>query len=257
MQVEALKLNSDSIFLEIGSGFGYPNFYATGLTNCRGVGIDISESRIAFSNNIKDSLLSNDYYDETKWDALLQFVIEDVSKNLQPFTNSENKHCTHILWQNSEYLHDQAFMQSVTKRLNLTKFNILACNLKPNQSTKLGLKAQYISKYDRPETIEELKKTVYFYIKDNEIDSSCNIENESSEKAPTSNIVLPENDVPNEVNHDILSSNENEDNCSYDNLNEFDDDIKVYENLDEVTIQRTIYEKPSDIVHIQLLSKLR
>ena len=51
-------MNTHSNFLDIGSGYGFPPFMATGLTGCKSIGIEFVEGRVKTSQDFLKQLSS-------------------------------------------------------------------------------------------------------------------------------------------------------------------------------------------------------
>jgi len=50
------QLTHDSVFLDIGSGFGFPNFVATATVGCEGLGIEIADRRVEDCQHVLDAM---------------------------------------------------------------------------------------------------------------------------------------------------------------------------------------------------------
>ena len=89
-------MTDQSIFLDIGSGFGYPNFLATGMTGCRGVGVEVSEVRAYRSIALVDEVSAKKEFNMISWKKLMDFRCQDACLPRGPFTSRSGDHCTHV-----------------------------------------------------------------------------------------------------------------------------------------------------------------
>jgi hypothetical protein len=65
------SLTSSSLFLDIGSGFGYPNFVATAIVGCDGLGIEISDNRVKSCQRVLDFMEQSREYNHIDWKHLI------------------------------------------------------------------------------------------------------------------------------------------------------------------------------------------
>jgi hypothetical protein len=61
------KLTPDSVFLDIGSGFGYPNFVATATVGCEGLGIEIVNRRVLDCQRVLNVMVQDSEYRHVPW----------------------------------------------------------------------------------------------------------------------------------------------------------------------------------------------
>ena len=81
----------------IGSGFGYPNFLASFMSGCKGIGIETESVRVSTCNTIKDAIRKEEAFNTTDWvDRVSFYECNATFDEDKPFTNNDGQHVSHI-----------------------------------------------------------------------------------------------------------------------------------------------------------------
>lgn len=90
------RLKTYNHFLDIGSGFGYPNLVATAYRGCYGLGIEVADPRHIAANEVLQLLKNDEKLGVIDWSMAITFKHEDACKNDGPFAADDGTHCRHI-----------------------------------------------------------------------------------------------------------------------------------------------------------------
>lgn len=128
----SFELSSHSIFLDIGSGLGFPTFFAAGMMRCKSIGIEACKARAEQSNLVLSKLDDDTNFKHLQLAKMVEFIMDDACKaEDQPFVDSVGQHVTHVYAYNLLSMRHDSYMSAIIKRLNLTAFKLLIWSAAP------------------------------------------------------------------------------------------------------------------------------
>jgi hypothetical protein len=137
---------NQSIFYDIGSGFGKICWHAAFQYQVRSIGSDIHPGRVECARKTAKQYISKKLplFPVDAVFQRLEFTFEDVvaaqEQVKQPFTDPSNPsmHCTHIYSFNKVFGKPQLYL--IAKRLNLTQFKVLSWTIDPKNTHHYGVR---------------------------------------------------------------------------------------------------------------------
>jgi hypothetical protein len=138
--------SNQSIFYDIGSGYGKICWHAALQYQVRSIGSEINAGRHEFASKMAVKYLERRIptLPFEMLDQLLHFVFEDVVKTSEqlasPFTDPLNPslHCSHIYSFNTVFEREQLYL--IAQRLNLTQFKMLSWTQSPIKTREYGVR---------------------------------------------------------------------------------------------------------------------
>jgi len=137
-------MNSDSLFLDLGCGFGYPQFLTAAHFKCRALGQDFMQVRVDTCKDAVEKLCIHSKFKHIPWRDLLSFEVKDVTQPSEPYTDEFGKHCTHIFAFNKCNIRKPEYISGVINRLNKTNYSLLIWSIDESTSIAAGLKASKV-----------------------------------------------------------------------------------------------------------------